>query len=146
MKYAFTLIELIFVIVIIGILAVSAISKLAATRDDAETSKLATTIMASISEISQYAISQGDINSDMTVMSNTAKGLAGGVVTSMPNVLQFQYGGGVCVSLQLTDIGGGNFTLEAIPNLTTSDVCQNLQNLVANQQHSLLVKGTYVVY
>ncbi len=36
MKKAFTMVELIFVIVIIGILAVVAIPKLAATRDDAE--------------------------------------------------------------------------------------------------------------
>lgn len=40
-KYAFTMIELIFVIVILGILASVAIPKLAATRNDAAASKLA---------------------------------------------------------------------------------------------------------
>jgi len=39
MKKAFTMVELIFVIVVIGILAAIAVPKLAATRDDAEISK-----------------------------------------------------------------------------------------------------------
>ena len=41
MRTAFTMIELVFVIVILGILAVVAIPKLAATRDDAVNSGLA---------------------------------------------------------------------------------------------------------
>lgn len=45
-KKAFTMIELIFVIVVIGILAAIAVPKLAATRDDAKISKAIATVGA----------------------------------------------------------------------------------------------------
>ena len=48
MKEAFTMIELIFVIVLIGILAAISIPKLSATRDDAETSRMLTQLAACI--------------------------------------------------------------------------------------------------
>lgn len=46
MKRAFTMIELVFVIVVIGILAAIAVPKLAATRDDAKIAKARATVGA----------------------------------------------------------------------------------------------------
>ncbi len=51
MRKAFTMIELIFVIVIIGILAAVAIPKLAATRDDAELSVLMTNTKICVNDL-----------------------------------------------------------------------------------------------
>ena len=68
MKQAFTMIELVFVVVIIGILSAIAIPKLAATRDDAEIARARATVSALRSAISterQKSILRGsftDIN------------------------------------------------------------------------------------
>lgn len=68
-KTAFTLIELIFVIVILGILSVVAIPKLMATRDDAHIAKDIEHITGIMQEISTYTISQNVTESDLSIMS-----------------------------------------------------------------------------
>ncbi len=65
MKKAFTMIELVFVIVVIGILAAIAVPKMAVTRDDAIVSKARSTVGALRSAISmerQKRILKGDFD------------------------------------------------------------------------------------
>jgi len=69
MKKAFTMIELVFVIVVIGILAAVAIPKFAATRDDALISKARATVAAMRSAIAterQKRILKGDFTNITT--------------------------------------------------------------------------------
>lgn len=65
MKKAFTMVELVFVIVVIGILSAVAIPKLAATRDDAEITKARTTVASlrnAIATERQKRILRGDFD------------------------------------------------------------------------------------
>jgi len=61
MKKAFTMIELIFVIVIIGILASVAIPKLAATRDDAKISSIISDAKVTLGDLQTYYTSRGNV-------------------------------------------------------------------------------------
>jgi len=62
MKKAFTMIELIFVIVIIGILAAIAIPKLAATRSDAEGANIVACLATCINEAGNEYMMQASFN------------------------------------------------------------------------------------
>ena len=72
MKKAFTVIELIFVIVILGILAAIAIPKLATTRDDAVVVRTARLLTQSVSDFAGYYISQGKFSDNIENMTNVS--------------------------------------------------------------------------
>lgn len=77
-RYAFTMIELVFVIVILGILGAIAIPRLTATRDDAQNVVIAQNIMTGAGEIASYAVAMGETNDSLSVMSNGIKSLVSG--------------------------------------------------------------------
>ena len=72
MKQAFTMIELIFVIVILGILAAVAIPRLAATRDDAEIVKAAQNITTSLTDLMGYYTAKGAYAQEFKQMTSVA--------------------------------------------------------------------------
>jgi len=73
MKRAFTMIELIFVIVIIGILSVIALPKLSATRTDAKVSTIVSSLREFVIESSAFYTSKGETewqNANITDITN----------------------------------------------------------------------------
>jgi len=66
MKKAFTMIELILIIVVIGVLAAIATPRIGTTRDDAVLVKTMAEIRTAIEEINAYYISQGKLALDTT--------------------------------------------------------------------------------
>ncbi|MBT0877835.1 type II secretion system protein [Campylobacter sp. RM12654] len=71
-KQAFTMIELIFVIVILGALAAVAIPKLNATRDDAEIVKANQNITLLIGDLASYYTAHNEFAKDIKTMTNVA--------------------------------------------------------------------------
>jgi len=117
MKNAFTMIELIFVIVIIGILAAVAIPKLTATRDDAEISKIVGNAKVLLRDLQNYYTSQGnsqwqsdDITEVTSVYLETACGNPVDSSTELsPNTFVLCHDNIVCLSF--TTIDEGNLTI-----------------------------------
>ena len=70
MQKAFTMIELVFVIVILGILASVAIPKLAATRDDAEIMAGIQRASNLITDLGSYYTAKGKFDSNISQMTN----------------------------------------------------------------------------
>jgi general secretion pathway protein G len=144
-KKAFTMIELIFVIVILGILAAVAIPKLAATRDDAYTAKLASNIMTGAGEIASYAMSNAQISSDMTVMSNALTSLsASGDAVLSPNKAVVECGNvNDCVEISIdSNLSTGTDTLNITFGNSGGDFrCDALQGAIDANEYPMKLRG-----
>jgi len=138
MKNAFTMIELIFVIVIIGILAAVAIPKLAATRDDAEVSKIVANERVLLQDFQNYYTSQGNgmwLSEDITKVTSISldETSCGNPVTSStdisPNTFVLCHENVVCVSFATTD--EGNLTITE-GTVTTDLICEAVKAVPAS--------------
>ena len=100
MKKAFTMIELIFVIVVIGVLAAVAIPSISATRDDAVLVKTMAEIRTATEEINAYYISQGKLALDTANNKVKFKEMTNAGVVDSSGDLGFFAKNEKCVSLK----------------------------------------------
>jgi prepilin-type N-terminal cleavage/methylation domain-containing protein len=144
MKTAFTMIELIFVVVILGILAAVAIPKLSATRDDAKVAKIIQSISLAVSEIASYAVAQGKVEENLSMMSYAVSYLVDSndaILDISNSAVDFKMGGtSNCIRMQVDeDAGDANLTL--IENSTTDSLCAQLQSVFDPKNYNIYLTG-----
>ena len=136
MKKAFTMIELIFVIVIIGILAAIAIPRLSATRTDAKISTCLTELGQLITEMSTEYTSKGTYNLPKNVVTDIPLYTAGGcsvLATNINDGVTYTYcvknNSDIlkpCVSIKPIN-QDGNLTIGRV-SLVDGDICNGIIN------------------
>ena len=146
-RMAFTMIEVVFVIVILGILAVVAIPKLAATRDDALNSSLAQNIVSGAGEIAAYATAHGEVLDDLTLMSSGMKTLVG-TGYGVPGTKKMTVARGSDAACVVVEIATNSTTdtLSIITSSSSDSQCVSLQSLVDTSTYPMVLRGTNVVF
>ncbi len=146
MRAAFTMIELVFVIVILGILAAVAMPRLAATRDDAVNSGLAQNIVGGAGEIAAYTTSHGEVLDDLTLMSNGMKTLVdtGVGVSGSKSVTVTRGADAACVVVAI-DTNATTDMLTISTSSSSDPQCINLQKLIDTSTYPMVIRGTNAV-
>jgi general secretion pathway protein G len=147
-RNAFTMIELVFVIVILGILAAIAIIRLAATRDDAQNVVIAQNVMTGAGEIASYAVAMGETNESLAVMSNGIASMvkAGKAHIDTVEKAAYIHRGSVndCVIIDLnTSITDENLTL-SYGDANGDSQCEGLQKMLDISRYPMQIRGALI--
>jgi len=145
-RNGFTMIELIFVIVILGILAAVAIPKLAATRDDAQVSKMSTNVATLISDLGSAYTSQGVLDkwndaTNVPTYTNATTKTADTVAVTTPVYLY----NGTKQCIKFVSTTDGNLTVSKGSDRTDT-VCKAVQTASAKNLGSHVFGGSHVKY
>jgi len=141
-RAAFTMIELVFVIVILGVLAAVAVPKLTAQRDDAKFSAAVEDMVCIVNDFSNYYISKGTYKgsslSDITNVNLTT--VTDNLNASGSGEFHFKPLNKDCIKVTVTN---GAITLSSATD-TTSSICTNLQALPSVKAYNF--SGSGVTY
>ena len=154
-KKAFTMIEVIFVIVIIGILAAVAIPKLAATRDDAKMTRRAQATMTSASEIAAYVVAKGRSETNMSKMSNTLRLMIyqdeARQVSDTPPTVNIRWKDiSNCLVMKIEEESNGTRVSKILiveaNGTNTNEECDRFRSLIDTERFPIPLRGTIVSY
>ena len=150
-KKAFTMIELIFVIVIIGILASVAIPKLSATRDDAKVSVLAKAIQSIKSEIASSILANNQVpttTQEMIKISNTLRDLSSFIIVNnkVIDIVDTDNVNAICKTITIDDTNISNIQLILQDGNGTTSICKGLKKIVPDNNTAFTIAGNLINY
>ena len=147
MRKAFTVIELIFVIVIIGILASIAMVKMSATRDDAKIASTVSNIKIASKDIVSYAVSKDRFEDSILDMSDALKYMVNSHEATLENnnSVKIKMGNiNDCITLKI-EKGSTNSVLKIENgNAGGNSLCLSLQNKINTLNYPIIIKGELI--
>ncbi len=152
MKKAFTMIELIFVIVIIGILASIAIPKLTATREDAIVSAMIANARMALTDLQTYYTSRGSsiwqtekiISTTDALLSTACDSPVDETTPISPNTFVFCNDGVVCLTFETIAEGNLTITNGAVSTDTVCEAVKADPAIRSMSNKTYVLGGTYV--
>ena len=148
-KNAFTLIELIFLIIIIAILGKIALPKLSATRDDAYIAQNTGYIVGIITEVSTFIITKNFIKNDLTEMSEILKMLEiqGRVIIDTSNQsVEIEIGEQEnCLKINIVSDATSEI-LKTSFSSSTNRVCKMVAESIDEKEYKIVLRGRRIRY
>jgi len=150
MKKAFTMVELIFVIVVVSILFTVAIPRLVATRDDALISQNSEYIIGIMTEISTYITAQGESKDDLKEMSSILEILDNQnriIIDTSTKSAKVKIGEDEnCITIDIDSTDTTELLKTVFSISTPNRICKMVQNFISEKDYPLVVRGRLIKY